>query len=41
MTTQRGIHSTLPIREVGFQHRTHGEEEHRQNSGMYRLSQFK
>jgi hypothetical protein len=41
MTTRRRIHSTLSIRGVGFQHRTHGKEEHQQNSGMYRLSQFK
>jgi hypothetical protein len=41
MTTQRGIYLTLPIRGVGFQHCTHGEEKHRQNLGMYRLSQFK
>jgi hypothetical protein len=41
MTTRHGIHSTLQIRRVGFQHRTCGEEEHRQNSGMYRFSQFK
>jgi hypothetical protein len=27
-TTRRGIHSTLPIRGVGFQHRMYGEEEH-------------
>jgi hypothetical protein len=32
---------TLPISGVSFQHRTHGEEEHRQNLGMYRFSQFK
>jgi hypothetical protein len=31
----------LPIRRVGFQHHTHGKEEHRQNLGMYRFSQFK
>jgi hypothetical protein len=41
MTTQCMIHSSLLIRGVGFQHRTHGEEEHRQNLGMYRFSQFK
>jgi hypothetical protein len=40
-TTQRRIHSTLPICIVGFQHRTNGEEEDMQNSGMYRFSQFK
>jgi hypothetical protein len=38
MTTQRKIYLTLLIREVGFQHRTHGEKGHRQNSGMYRFS---
>jgi hypothetical protein len=41
MTTQRRIHSTLPIRRVGFQYRTHGEEEHWQNLGMHRFLQFK
>jgi hypothetical protein len=41
MTTRRGIHLTLPIHGVGFQHRTRGKEEHRQNSGMYRFLQFK
>jgi hypothetical protein len=41
MTTRHGIYSTLPIRGLGFQHRTHGEKEHRQDSGMYKLSQFK
>jgi hypothetical protein len=41
MTTRRRIHSTLTIHGVGFQHRTHGEEEHRQNLIMYRLSKFK
>jgi hypothetical protein len=40
MTTRHGIHLALPIRGVGFQHRTYREEEHRQNLGMYRLSQF-
>jgi hypothetical protein len=28
---------TLLIRGVDFQHRTRGEEEHRQNLGMYRF----
>jgi hypothetical protein len=41
MTTRHRIHSTLLIRGVGFHHRTHGKEEHRQNLGMYRFSQFK
>jgi hypothetical protein len=41
MTTQHGVHSTLLIRRVSFHHRTRGEEEHRQNSDMYRFSQFK
>jgi hypothetical protein len=41
MTTRHGIHSTLLIRGVGFQYHTHGDEEHQQNSGMYRFSQFK
>jgi hypothetical protein len=37
MTTRCSIHSTLPICEVGFQHRTREKEEHRQNLGMYRF----
>jgi hypothetical protein len=41
MTTQSRIHLTLPIRRVRFQHRILGEEEHRQNLGMYPFSQFK
>jgi hypothetical protein len=40
MSTQRRIHLTLPICGVSFQHCTRGKEEHRQNFGMYRLSQF-
>jgi hypothetical protein len=40
MTNRCGIHLTLSICGVGFQHRTRGKEEHRQNLGMYRFSQF-
>jgi hypothetical protein len=41
MTTRRRIYSTLPIRGVGFQHRTCGEKEHWQNLGMNSFLQFK
>jgi hypothetical protein len=41
MTTRRRVHSTLPIHRVSFQYRARGIEEHRQNLGMYRFSQFK
>jgi hypothetical protein len=38
MTARRRIHLTMLIRRVGFQYPAHREEEHRQNSGMYRFS---
>jgi hypothetical protein len=37
MTTRHRIHSTLPIRGVGFQYHTRGEEGHRQILGMHRF----